>query len=167
MLTQSELKALLDYNPDTGIFTRLVSRSNNCKVGPCKEHKHPYGYVQIGLGKKMYLAHRLAFLWMTGAWPSKNIDHINGVFDDNRWQNLRQLEHFENLQNVAGAASNNKLTGLLGVKVDRRRGTFVGRLTLHGKEYRTKSFKTPEEAHAARNELARTLHPYFNPNRGN
>ncbi len=82
MLTQAELKAVLHYDPETGIFTRYGH--NKCGS------KTYQGYIGIGIKRKTYYAHRLAWLYMTGVWPSKEIDHKNRIRDDNRWVNLRE-----------------------------------------------------------------------------
>ena len=110
MLTQKELKELLHYNPETGVFTWLVSEKK-VKVG----HSAGYvckttGYVEIRLCKK-FKAHRLAWLYMTGEWPRKGIDHINGIKDDNRWVNLREATQRQNLYNkgsIKGSSSKHK-----------------------------------------------------------
>ena len=90
MLTQSALKDILHYDPTTGIFTRY---GNYTKCGS----KSYQGYILIGIGSKMYYAHRLAWLYMTGEWPSNEIDHKNRIRDDNRWKNLREADR--SLQN--------------------------------------------------------------------
>lgn len=59
-LTQSELKRQLHYDPDTGIFTRLISNCNSVKVGEIAGRANPYGYVIITVNNEGYRAHRLA-----------------------------------------------------------------------------------------------------------
>ena len=121
MLTQEELKKLLHYNPDTGVFTWRVSRGRN-KAGNVAGHvSKNSGYVEIRLGKKLFKAHRLAWLYMTGEWPREGIDHINGVKDNNRWVNLREATHRQNAYNrggMKGSSSNHK--GVSWVKRDKK-----------------------------------------------
>jgi hypothetical protein len=95
-LTASRLRELLDYEPATGIFRWKVRRPG-AKAAPDAQA----GYVQISLRSKdigyrrirvegrKYRAYRLAWLWMTGAWPRGQIDHANLKKDDDRWSNLR------------------------------------------------------------------------------
>jgi len=74
MLTQERLKELLTYNPDTGVFTRKkVSRGGRWKVGTLDGT----GYIHTRVDYKIYLAHRLAWLYMYGEFPTETIDHIN------------------------------------------------------------------------------------------
>ena len=112
MLTQKELKELLHYNPDTGVFTWRVSPSRTVKVGQVAGHTPKNtGYLQIRLSNKLYQGHRLAWLYMAGEWPRKYIDHINGVRDDNRWVNLREATQRQNAYNrggMKGSSSNHK-----------------------------------------------------------
>ncbi|MCK9994454.1 MAG: hypothetical protein Dbin4_02974, partial [Alphaproteobacteria bacterium] len=98
-LTQSRLKELLHYDPDTGVFTRRVQTSSNARVGDVAGCLHPEGYRHIQIDGKRYAAHRLAWLYMTGEWPTNQLDHLNGVRDDNRWGNLREATHGQNQQN--------------------------------------------------------------------
>ena len=86
MITQSELKKILNYNPDTGIFTKVL------KNGTIQRRGFSYARVYIGItiNRKTYLAHRLAWLYMTGEFPKYMTDHINGNTEDNSFSNLRE-----------------------------------------------------------------------------
>ena len=66
ILAQKELKELLHYDPETGIFTWLVSPSSKVKAGSIAGHVHLNGYRYIQVNCKRYLSHRLAWLYMTG-----------------------------------------------------------------------------------------------------
>jgi hypothetical protein len=124
-LTQARLKELLDYNPDTGIFTRKVSRPG-FRVGDVAGSLTERGYIKIGIDGKNYSAHRLAWLYVHGKSPDNCIDHINGVRDDNRISNLRDVTSQENSstvlarKNQADAISAGK-TGVKGVSVQRQK----------------------------------------------
>jgi hypothetical protein len=99
MITQEELKQLLDYDPTTGIFTRKVSKGGQ-KVGSvagCLDKAK--GHLQICINMIQYQAHRLAWLYMTGNWPKQQIDHINGSRSDNRIENLRDVSNRDNQSN--------------------------------------------------------------------
>ena len=70
MLTSSRLRELLHYDPLTGLFTRLVSRSGrSAKKGVTAGWLHCRGYIHISVDSKDYKAHRLAFLYMEGVLP--------------------------------------------------------------------------------------------------
>lgn len=94
-LTQNYLKSILEYSPETGIFTWKVSRS--CiRSGTIAGHLNYYGYIYISVDKKLYKLHRLAWFYMMGVWPKDNIDHINQIKTDNRWTNLRECTKSQN-----------------------------------------------------------------------
>lgn len=99
-LTQERLMELFEYNPETGLFTRLVSTNNRVKAGDVAGSARADGYIKIRVDFDMHYAHRLAWLYMTGAWPTKKIDHINGDKADNRWSNLRDVSTSTNAQNI-------------------------------------------------------------------
>lgn len=128
-LTQAALKAVLEYNPETGVFTwkkRDLASFSDAKY-PLREHprwntRHANtqagtidakGYVRIKLCGRHQAAHRLAWLWMTGDWPALDIDHANLNKSDNRWSNLRLATRSQNTANRPPA--NNNTTGLKGV----------------------------------------------------
>ena len=98
MITQSELKELLDYNKDTGIFTWKQRTSNRIKVGNIAGNLHSCGYIELKVKNNRVLAHRLAWLYEHGELPIL-IDHINGDKKDNRICNLRQASYSENAYN--------------------------------------------------------------------
>ena len=98
MITQDELKAQLEYNPYTGVFTWLspfAGRRSGNQVGSTRGT----GYVSISIGGKSYTAHRLAWLYIHGSFPADQIDHINHIKNDNRIINLRAVTMAENHKN--------------------------------------------------------------------
>jgi hypothetical protein len=97
ILTQERLKQLFSYDEETGFFKRYK------KLGPKKQiagHVATKGHRQIMVDNKLYMAHRLAWLYIYGEFPEKLIDHINRNPDDNRICNLRNATHSENQQNT-------------------------------------------------------------------
>jgi hypothetical protein len=106
MVCHDRLKELLSYEPASGFF--FWSHSGN-RAG-CADAN---GYWVIGIDGSIYLAHRLAWLWMTGRWPSAFVDHANRVKSDNRWENLREATAAQNAANT-GVRSTNK-SGVKGV----------------------------------------------------
>lgn len=96
IMDQQTLKALVHYDPETGIFTNLKNgKKNGKKMGGIDVT----GYHIVCVKRKKYRAHRLAFLYMEGAIPPDQVDHINGIRADNRWENLRHATHEENAKN--------------------------------------------------------------------
>ncbi len=157
MLTQERLKEVLHYDPDTGVFTRVKARSHNAAGGTINKAT---GYRYIHIDGAQYLAHRLAFLYMTGAWPKNQVDHIDGHRLNNRWSNLRDATPTINQQNLRKAQSNNA-HGLLGVtELKNRRGTkkFSAQLFANGKRRYFSYHYTAEEAHQAYLAAKRQLH---------
>jgi len=89
MITQKELKELLHYNPDTGIFTRLIKTASSVQIGDVAGCKHKAnGYIIINVLGIPYRAHRLAWLYMTGRWPKHQVDHDDHIRHNNKWSNL-------------------------------------------------------------------------------
>ncbi len=118
-LTQSELKELLHYNKDTGVFTWIKSVGTK-KSGAIAGHINIFrskGYYRIQLNKKNYYSHRLAWLYIHGKFPDDEIDHLDGDGTNNKWINIRAVDHVENHRNRRLQANNS--SGLPGVSWDK------------------------------------------------
>jgi hypothetical protein len=148
-LTQKRLKELLYYDPETGIFTRRVSR-RGVKVGSVAG-AYSYGYIRITVDYVPYQAHRLAFLYMKGYFPEYEVDHINRIKDDNRWCNLRHVSRLCNSRNCK-VAKNSKsgITGVYWYKLRQKWGSYI---TIKGKSKHLGFFKNKKEAAQARWEV--------------
>ena len=147
-LTAEQLRSILDYNPDTGIFTRKVSTSNRVKVGAAAGSVNGQGYLNIKVQSRLYKAHRLAWLYVNGAWPKDQIDHINRNRSDNRISNLRDVSRKQNGQN-AGKRSDNK-SGHPGVCWNKQRSKWEARIKHNNKQIHLGYYSTIEEALSAR-----------------
>lgn len=160
-LTQSRLKELLDYDPETGVFRWKVAVGRGPtrrKPGECAGSMRKDGYKTIRFGGWCHLTHRLAFLWMTGAWPKYTVDHIDGDPANTRWENLRDISHQQNIHNV-GAPSRHGSSGFLGVTFDKSRKKWCAKITSAGVGHHLGRFPTPELAHAAYLKAKDDLHP--------
>jgi hypothetical protein len=147
-ITAERLRELLDYNPETGVFTRNVRTSNSVQVGEVAGCVMNKGYVHIVVDGAPFLAHRLAWLHQHGDWPTGMIDHIDGDRTNNAASNLRQVTNSLNCQNQRKAKRSN-VTGLLGVAPGRTPGTYRACIYVNRRQLHLGTFKTPEQAHAA------------------
>lgn len=113
MITQLELKAILEYEPDTGEWTWLISPRANVPVGQLAGSYNSEGYKRIKIDGVVYPATQLAVLYMTGRWPKDEVDHKNRIPGDDRWINLREATHSENMRNRAPRKDNK--SGVAGI----------------------------------------------------
>jgi hypothetical protein len=155
-LTLERARELFNYNQDTGIFTRRKSLGPRAKATSVGGYTDK-GYVIIGVDGRSYKAHRLAWFFVHGSWPNHEIDHINGIKDDNRIANLRDATTATNQHNVRAAHLNNS-SGFLGVCLDRRCKKFMAQIKASGKNIYLGRYTTPEEAHQAYVTAKRKLH---------
>lgn len=159
-LTLERLHQLLSYDPATGLFTRLIAGRGPHVAGSIAGSPNQYRHIRITIDGKRYQAHRLAWFYMTCKWPvSDDIDHRNGIRDDNRWENLREADRSLNMQNQRRARVDNK-SGLLGVQTnDWATGrNYTARIQHRSKRIYIGSYQTPEAAHAAYLQVKRQLH---------
>lgn len=151
-LTRDRLLAVLRYEPETG---KLFWLGNDRVEAGTRTAR---GYRRLRVDGRDYLAHRLAWLAMTGSWPER-VDHKNLNPSDNRWLNLRHATRQQNRAN--SKAQKSSTTGLKGVKPVDNGKRFQARIRV-GKEYRYLGrFGTAEEANAAYAKAAREIHGEF------
>jgi hypothetical protein len=137
MITQRRLKDLLQYDPETGVFIRRRSCGGFLEGTVAGSTSSYYGYIHISIDKKVYKAHRLAFLYMEGRFPEGEVDHKNGIRSDNSWNNLRECSRTENSKNCSLRSDNT--SGCPGVGFHKKRGQWRARVgTKHLGWYPTK-----------------------------
>lgn len=159
-LTAERLREVLNYEPQSGRFTWRVRLSNRTDADRqagivCKRS----GYRLIGIDGAVYKASRLAWLYMVGLWPVDRVDHANLNRSDDRWENLREATHSQNLANT-GLWSHNT-SGFKGVHFHSQSGRWRARIAKDGKHISLGLHDTPEMAHAAYCVAAKRLHGEF------
>lgn len=112
-LTQSRLKGLFLYDPETGVFTNRVSRGSRAVKSDPVGSIGSGGYLNVMVEGRNYGLHRLAFLYMTGKWPKGVAGHTRGSRTDNRWEQLSDISHADNSKDRK-IPSNSK-SGVMGV----------------------------------------------------
>ena len=157
-LTADQLREVLHYNPDTGVFLRYVNSRRRKNMLVPAGGKSFFGHIAIYVLKKAYQSHRLAWLYVHGTWPNQDIDHINGIPFDNRISNLRQATKSVNAQNRrTSSAGEDRLLGVAMLKRDIPK-RFTAAITRNGKKHFLGYFYTPEEAHQAYVRAKRIFH---------
>jgi hypothetical protein len=151
MSHEIQISEWIAYDASTGRLTRKRARYAS-QVGSNATWLNKYnGYLYVDVkfnGKTLrHLAHRLAWFLQTGTWPQFEIDHINGVRTDNRFENLRQATRMNNAKNLKRPKSNT--TGFKGVTTDKRRPGFIAQISRNGRNTRIGTFPTLEAAKAA------------------
>lgn len=156
MITQEELKQVLRYDLTTGIFTWINARGRQ-KAGAVAGSTRRDGYISIKVKDEFYLAHRLAWIYITGSLPRCQIDHRNSVKKDNAWANIREASPSENKQNLRNAQSKNT-TGLLGVS--RSGPRYIARIQVGERQLYLGTFSSAADAHAKYVSAKRQYHPF-------
>lgn len=122
MITAERLRELMVYDPDTGIMKRRKALTGgHGKIGTVVGSlRVKDGYIQVKVDNRMYLMHRLAWLYVYGVWPEEFLDHINAVKSDNRIANLREATRSQNGANRPAQANN--ASGIKGIYRVKRHG---------------------------------------------
>lgn len=160
MISRERLVAVVDYDPETGLFTWKERPPHDfktpqgysvwrrkCTVGGEAGYSSGHGYLRITIDETQYYAHRLAWLYACGEWPPDGIDHINGNRSDNRLVNLRPADHTENHRNTRRFRSNT--SGVMGVRLTKY-STWQARIHHKSKLVHLGTFPTMDEAVLAR-----------------
>jgi hypothetical protein len=141
-LTAERVRELLDYNPETGVFTWRVSPSWNARAGDVTGCPEVGGYLRIVVDRYLYKAHRLAWLYMAGEWPKAGIDHVDGNPANNRWHNLRQANQSQNMANSRRLGP----SGFKGITWNGQKRKWVAQIKVNGKQKHLGYFDSAEGA---------------------
>jgi len=146
--TTDLIERALDYDPDTGVFRWKVDMSPRSMAGSVAGRINNRGYRIIRIKGNHYRAHRLAFLLMTGDFPTLDMDHINHSKDDNRWLNLREVSKQRNAQNLP--MSSNNISGITGVYWHKKNQRWIAGIGIYGRKLHLGSYADKSKAAAAR-----------------
>lgn len=155
-LTQQRLKEVIEYDPATGTF-KWLGRRGCAAAGKEAGCLSPVGYIVVRVNGKLYTAHRLAWLYVNGEWPSGHIDHINRNKIDNRISNLRLCNDAENGQNARLSSANK--SGVRGVHLTKR-GLWQAQIMVNRKNIYLGRYENLEDASRARKTAEEKYFPF-------
>ena len=160
-ITQEELQAILEYNPETGVFRWKASESSKVKIGDIAGSINKIsGYCQIRYRKHLYYSHRLAWLYLYGSIPSgKLIDHIDGNKSNNEKSNLRLCSKSQNAMN--SGVSKRNTSGFKGVYWNNLRKKWLVQPWLNGVSYFLGYYTEKKEAVKVYQEFCKQRHGEF------
>lgn len=166
-----DLRKVLAYDPETGALTwksrpvemfdeGLRGADVSCTAWNGRHNGKPAltavdgdNYLRGKIFGRRYFAHRVAWAIFHGEWPSGQIDHINGIRDDNRIANLRVVTQAENLRNQRQRRDNT--SGRVGVVWRRDAGKWQAAINHNGRRLHLGLFTDFSAASAARDEAER------------
>lgn len=162
----AELAQAVRYEPDTGkLFWRddrpKPSPHGRYGTGEAFRQKMPNGYLQGafgGNGRKLY-AHKAAWAIHSGRWPNGEVDHINGIRDDNRIANLREATPSQNQANRVAKGGASKFRGV--ISSTSKVNPWCAQIRLNGRGYHLGQFPTEEDAARAYDGAARLHYGEF------
>jgi len=164
-LTQNDVRELINYDPETGKCywrTRDVKWFKDGKftaphsanmwnaqwAGTEITRKTNKGHYNCSLFYQRIMVHHLIWMYMIGEWPKEQIDHINGIPNDNRWCNLREVTSAENQKNMKRPVNNT--SGSIGVVRNKAANKWQANIGVNGKSVYLGLFEKFEDAVAAR-----------------
>ncbi len=153
------LKRDYEYNPETGYFTFKSSRGGKRKGSKANSVMSYCGYIRITVGNVRYLAHRMAWLYVTGKLPVDQLDHINGNRQDNRFVNFREVTDQQNKFNKLKICTNT--SGVKNVHWCKKTKTWNVTMMRSKKSMYFGSFSTIEEAKVVAEAVRERLYGEF------
>ena len=146
LISYEEANRILQYDSRTGIFIWRIDRNKIIPSGKVAGHRNKEGYITIFMHGAAYKAHRLAWLLTHGVWPNNQIDHVNGIRDDNRIENLRDVTNQQN-QHYSTKVPKHSTSGVRGVSWHKTKKKWCAHIILSGKFIHLGTFDTKESAH--------------------
>jgi len=119
-----------------GLKGKLITRYDN------------KGYISCSINNKHLSGHIFAWYFTYGKMPENQIDHINGIRDDNRIINLRDVTHQQNQWNKTNAK---------GYTIEKN-GSYRAQIKVNRISKYIGTFKTADEAHNAYLEVKKIYH---------
>lgn len=149
---------VLDYDPDTGVFTNRITRNPRALIGTEAGSLKANGYIEVQIGGFKYKAHRLAWFYEYAKWPVGLIDHKDRVRHNNSISNLRQSDHSSNAANVSKTYGTSKYKG---VSWDSENKKWKAQITFNNKTKYLGRFVEEKTAAEAYNIAAKKLFKEF------
>ena len=127
-MTQAELKDILEYNPETGSFRWVaIGKGRRYDVGSVDS----VGYRCIRIDYIQHKAGRLAWLYVTGSWPTGQIVHKDGNLSNLKWANLADCTKSE-VQHLRTRPPEHNTSGILGVRFRSRDNVWIASCQING-----------------------------------
>jgi hypothetical protein len=159
-LTAEFVRDVFNYNSITGKLTWKIRLSNKCMIGSEVGHIDKDGYRVVGIQRRRYYVQRIIWLWVTGEWPEREIDHEDMNRANNIWTNLRVATTSQNQYNCL--AHKHNTSGFKGVSYNKNAGRYEARIRLVGRLIHLGLFDTAEDAAVAYVEAAKRIAgPFF------
>lgn len=153
--TRLELHGILVYAPSTGLWRNKITRNYKALAGEiagCLNKSDGRWYLKVN-GVR-YSASRLAWFYMKGTWPKKDVEHWDGDKLNNKWANFRLATRTENQGN---SRSRVPLKGVTQV----RTGKYTAQIQKRFRKIHLGTFDTAEQAHLAYVEAAQKMYGSF------
>jgi hypothetical protein len=147
-----ELKEYFKYDKETGKLFWNKRPSNRVLLGQEVGNHNQQGYRVCRFKGKTIRVHRIVWALNKEEIPSNFIDHINGVKDDNRMENLRLASNSQNLQNMKKAK---------GYSYHKKNKKWMAQISVNKEHKYLGSFATEQEAHVAYLKAKQELHPFY------
>lgn len=152
------VREVVNYDPDSGVFTWTRTNSNRAPVGSRAGTNRGGGYRRIMIDGTLIYEHRLAWAICYGAWPVDKIDHRDGNPSNNAMSNLRAATHAENHQNLG--LRNTNTSGHTGVSLHQHTGKWCAYIWKDRKKFHLGLFGTLSAAAAAYARAKARLHSF-------
>lgn len=159
-ISHQQLLDCLSFDPKSGRFTWKQGFGGRAYSGKLAGTIRSNGYRQVRIHGVNYLEHRLVWLYLHGALPEYEIDHVDGCKSNNRPENLRECTAAQNRQNIVSRSGSTSQH--LGVSWNRNAQKWQVRIKYDGKDRHIGLFTSEEDAASAY--LAeKAKHHHFQP----
>lgn len=156
-----------EYLPDTGQLVWKIDRIHprtKERKGDVAGRPQKRGYLNLWIGGKLFLAHRVIWEMNNGKIPEGLvIDHKDHNTANNRLDNLRLTSQTLNVRNNALSSANS--SGVTGVMWRKKEGCWLASITVNRKRIYLGRYEDKDQAIAAR-KLAEKEYGFYK-NHGN